>query len=118
MIIDPGGGLSIAKGAEVYGSGGAGPLAVLALWIGAVVRLDARRAGEEHMGVLAAAIRRIVASVDPNQPVSDVQPLAAIVDGETTARAVRVRVLGAFAALACPLAETTNASSPWRLPAE
>jgi hypothetical protein len=69
-----------------------------------VVKLDARRAGEEHMGVLAAAIRRIVASVDPNQPIADIQPLATIVDGETTARAVQVRVLGAFAALACLLA--------------
>jgi ABC-type antimicrobial peptide transport system permease subunit len=56
------------------------------------------------MGVLAAAIRRIVAGVDPDQPIADVQPLSAIVDGETAARAVQVRVLGAFAALACLLA--------------
>jgi predicted permease len=69
-----------------------------------IVKLDAGRASEEHMGVLAAAIRRIVANADPNQPISDIQPLAAIVDGETTARAVQVRVLGAFAALACLLA--------------
>jgi hypothetical protein len=69
-----------------------------------VVKLDPRRAGEEQMGVLAATIRWIVASVDPDQPIADIQPLAAIVDGETTARAVQVRVLGAFAALACLLA--------------
>ena len=56
------------------------------------------------MRLLAAPIRRIVASVDPNQPIADIQPLAAIVTGETTARAVQVRVLGAFAALACLLA--------------
>ena len=56
------------------------------------------------MSALVPAIRRVVASVDPNQPVADIQPLAAIVDGETTARAVQVKVLGAFAALACLLA--------------
>jgi predicted permease len=69
-----------------------------------VVKLDPRQASERHMGAVAAAVRRIVASVDPNQPIADIQPLAAIVDGETTARAVQVRVLGAFAALACLLA--------------
>jgi hypothetical protein len=69
-----------------------------------VVRLDAGQAGERHMGVLTTAIRRIVASVDPDQPIADIQPLAAIVDGETAARATQVRVLGAFAALACLLA--------------
>jgi CubicO group peptidase (beta-lactamase class C family) len=69
-----------------------------------IVKLDANRAGEEQMGMLAAAIRRIVANVDPHQPIADIQPLAAIVDGETAARATQVRVLGAFAALACLLA--------------
>jgi predicted permease len=62
------------------------------------------QATEQQMGVVAAAIRRIVSDVDPNQPIADIQPLAAIVDGETTARAVQVRVLGAFAGLACLLA--------------
>jgi ABC-type antimicrobial peptide transport system permease subunit len=56
------------------------------------------------MGVATSAIRRIIASVDPNQPIADIQPLTAIVDGETTARAVQVRVLAAFAALAGLLA--------------
>ena len=69
-----------------------------------VVKLDPAAASERHMGAVTAAVRRIVASVDPHQPIADVQPLAAIVDGETTARAVQVRVLGAFAALACLLA--------------
>jgi predicted permease len=68
-----------------------------------VVKLDPL-ASEQQMGTVAAAVRRIVASVDANQPIADIQPLAAIVDGETTARAVQVRVLGAFAALACLLA--------------
>jgi ABC-type antimicrobial peptide transport system permease subunit len=53
---------------------------------------------------LAASIRRIIAGVDSGQPISDVQPLSAIVEGETTARAVQVQVLGAFAAVACVLA--------------
>jgi hypothetical protein len=69
-----------------------------------VVKLDAGQATEEQMGALAGAIRRIVASADPDQPIADIRPLAAIVDGETAARKVQVRVLGAFAALACLLA--------------
>lgn len=68
----------------------AGPLAVLMLWIGAVVD-TATNAARVHVDIL-------------RQPIADIQPLAAIVDGETTARAVQVRVLGAFAALACLLA--------------
>ena len=69
-----------------------------------VVKLAAGPDAERQMGMLTAAIRRIVAEVDPNQPIADIQPLAAIVDGETAARAAQVRVLGAFAALACLLA--------------
>ncbi len=53
---------------------------------------------------LAAAARRIVHEVDPEQPVSSVQTLDAIVSGTTTARAVQVRVLGAFALVAFLLA--------------
>lgn len=69
-----------------------------------VVRLAAGQAGEEQMGVLAGTIRRIVAGADPNQPIADIQPLSAIVEGETAARSVQVRVLGGFAVLACLLA--------------
>ena len=69
-----------------------------------VIKLDARRVDEQQMRLLSGPIRRIVASVDPDQPIADIQPLAAIVDGETAARSVQVRVLGAFAALACLLA--------------
>jgi predicted permease len=69
-----------------------------------VIKLDAPRSGEDGMGVVATAIRKIVASVDPHQPIADIQPLAGIVEGETTARAVQVRVLAGFAALACLLA--------------
>ena len=69
-----------------------------------VVKLDPSRSGEDDMGAVATAIRKIVASVDPHQPIADIQPLAGIVEGETTARAVQVRVLVGFAALACLLA--------------
>jgi hypothetical protein len=68
-----------------------------------VIKMDPP-ASEQQMGAVASGVRRIVAGVDPNQPIADIQPLASIIDGETTARAVQVRVLGAFAALACLLA--------------
>ena len=50
------------------------------------------------------AIRGIIARADPQLPISDVQTLADIVNGETAARQVQVRVLGAFAAIAFLLA--------------
>jgi predicted permease len=69
-----------------------------------VVRLGSADLDDARAGSVTASIRRIIAGVDPGQPISDVRPLAVIVDGETTARAVQVRVLGAFAAVACLLA--------------
>jgi ABC-type antimicrobial peptide transport system permease subunit len=68
------------------------------------VKHDATRGVEDHMSALVPAIRRIVAGADPYQPIADIRPLAAIVDGETSVREVQVRVLGAFAALAWLLA--------------
>jgi putative ABC transport system permease protein len=53
---------------------------------------------------LLPAIRAIIASADPQQPISDVQPLADIVHAETAPRRVQVRVLGAFALIAFLLA--------------
>jgi ABC-type antimicrobial peptide transport system permease subunit len=53
---------------------------------------------------LVPSIRAIVARADPQQPISDVQLLSDIVDGETAPRRVQVRVLGAFAAIAFLLA--------------
>jgi putative ABC transport system permease protein len=53
---------------------------------------------------LVPSIRDIVRRADPEQPVSDVQPLAEIVNAETAPRQVQVRVLGAFAGLAFLLA--------------
>jgi hypothetical protein len=53
---------------------------------------------------LVPSIRTIVGRADPQQPVSDVQVLADIVNAETAPRKVQVRVLGAFAAMAFLLA--------------
>lgn len=69
-----------------------------------VVRLDSRHASTGDMGIITAAVRRIVANIDPTQPIADIQPLTTIVEGETTARATQVQVLGAFATLAGLLA--------------
>jgi len=69
-----------------------------------VVRFDAAQNEAAAMTALVPAIRRVIVGVDPDQPLSDVQPLGAIVEGETVARAVQVRVLGAFAVLSCLLA--------------
>jgi predicted permease len=53
---------------------------------------------------LVTAVRRVVAQVDPQQPISDVQTMAEVVREETGARTVQVRVLGAFAVAALLLA--------------
>jgi predicted permease len=53
---------------------------------------------------LAPALRRIIHEADPEQPVSDIRPLADIVDAETGARSVQLWALGAFAAVAFLLA--------------
>src|SRR5262249_9363785 len=61
------------------------------------------RAGVEPASLLPA-VRRIVHAVDPEQPISDVRTLQDVVAEETAPRAVQVRVLGAFAAIAFLLA--------------
>jgi putative ABC transport system permease protein len=53
---------------------------------------------------LLPAIRRSIQNADPEQPISDVRPLADIVEADTAPRQAQVRVLGAFAALAFLLA--------------
>jgi len=55
-------------------------------------------------GALFPAIRRIIAAADPELPISDVRLLTDVVDGETAARAVQARALGAFASIAFLLA--------------
>jgi predicted permease len=51
-------------------------------------------------GAVVARIRRAVAAVDPEQPISAVQSLEDVVSAETAPRAVQARMLGACAALA------------------
>jgi predicted permease len=53
---------------------------------------------------LVPAIRTIVRRADPQQPISDVRTLAEIVDRETASRAVQVRIVAAFGAIAFVLA--------------
>jgi predicted permease len=53
---------------------------------------------------LLPSIRSIVTAADSSLPVSDVRPLAEIVEGDTAPRSVQARVLGAFAAAALILA--------------
>jgi ABC-type antimicrobial peptide transport system permease subunit len=53
---------------------------------------------------LVPAIRAALARIDPEVPVSDVRSLQAIVEADTAARVVQVRVLGAFAVMAVLLA--------------
>jgi predicted permease len=69
-----------------------------------VVKVDEREDEAAAMARLATSIRHIVGRVDSRQPISDVRPLIDIVSAETSTRAVQVRVLGAFAGVACVLA--------------
>jgi ABC-type antimicrobial peptide transport system permease subunit len=55
-------------------------------------------------GVLAPQLRRVIAGVDPAQPVSDVQTLEAVVAADTAARRTQAAALGVFAGLAALLA--------------
>jgi predicted permease len=53
---------------------------------------------------LTGALRQIVRAADPQQPISDVQTLTDLINDQTAARAVQVRVLAAFAIVAFVLA--------------
>ena len=53
---------------------------------------------------LMAAVRAIVARADPQQPISNMRPLADVVALETAPRVVQLRVIGAFAVAAFALA--------------
>jgi predicted permease len=57
-----------------------------------------------NLQLLIPAMRRIIHNADPEQPVSDVRTLSEIVDDDTAPRAVQVRIIVAFAALALLLA--------------
>jgi putative ABC transport system permease protein len=53
---------------------------------------------------LVPAVRQIIHAADPQQPLSDVRPLTAIVEAETASRALQARVLAGFALVAFLLA--------------
>jgi len=59
-----------------------------------------RYSGTTGGGALLPAMRDIVHAADPEQPISDVQTLDAVVAGETATRRAQLRVLGALAAIA------------------
>jgi putative ABC transport system permease protein len=63
-----------------------------------VVRSDAPPA------TLVPSIRRIIQSVDRQQPISNVRTMGDIVETQTASRSIQLRVLGAFAAMALLLA--------------
>jgi predicted permease len=52
---------------------------------------------------LVAAIREIVRSADPEQPISDVRPLDAVLAGDTATRRAQLQVLGVLALVAVVL---------------
>jgi putative ABC transport system permease protein len=53
---------------------------------------------------LVPPVRAIVRQADPRQPISAIRPMSEIVAGDTASRAVQLRVLGVFAAMAILLA--------------
>ncbi len=53
---------------------------------------------------LIPAVRKIIWSADPDQPISDVQTLPELLESETTARRLQLRLLGVFTGLALLLA--------------
>jgi putative ABC transport system permease protein len=54
-------------------------------------------------GALLPAVREIVRVADPEQPISDVRAMEAVVAGETATRRAQLRVLGALTAIALVL---------------
>jgi predicted permease len=63
-----------------------------------------RELSGREMGALTTSLRAIVARADPNVPISDVRPLAEIVQSDFAFRSVQASVLRAFAIVAVVLA--------------
>ncbi len=57
-----------------------------------------RHSGQEN--ALASAVREIVHAIDPEQPISNVRPMEAVIAGETASRRGQLHVLGVFAVVA------------------
>jgi len=53
-----------------------------------------------QVGALASAVRQIVRSVDPEQPISDVRAMDDVLAGDTATRHAQLQVLGVLAAVA------------------
>ncbi|HEX5217300.1 MAG TPA: ABC transporter permease [Vicinamibacterales bacterium] len=56
------------------------------------------------MSTLEPRLREIIRRVEPELPITDLRPLADVIVADTATRAVQLRVLGAFAAIALLLA--------------
>jgi putative ABC transport system permease protein len=57
-----------------------------------------RHSGESE--ALMSAVRQIVRAADPDQPISDVRPMDAVLAGDTAPRRAQLQVLGVLAAVA------------------
>jgi putative ABC transport system permease protein len=60
--------------------------------------------GSASMAQLVPAVRRIIHEADPSLPVSNIRSMSDLVSDQTATRAVQVRVITAFAAIAFFLA--------------
>jgi predicted permease len=73
-------------------------------WFNGYIPQDLAIQTAQDPAQLAPAVRRIIASAEPQLPVTNVRPLAEIVAGETASRRAQLVVLGGFAAIAFLLA--------------
>jgi predicted permease len=73
-------------------------------WFAGYIPLDLAIRTAQEPTQIASAVRRIVASAEPDLPVTDVKPLTEIVAGETASRRAQLVVLGGFAGIAFLLA--------------
>jgi predicted permease len=61
-----------------------------------------RTAGDPML--LASQVRRVISSIDPEQPISKIQTIAQVIDTEVTGRNTQLTLVAVFAALALVLA--------------
>jgi predicted permease len=74
-------------------------------WLAGYIPQDlAVRTSQSDPTQIASAVRRIIASAEPDLPVTNLRPLSEIVAGETTSRRAQLIVLGGFAGIAFLLA--------------
>ena len=63
-----------------------------------------RMSDDRQASALTSAVRAVIANADPELPIADVRPLATVVETDLASRSAQVRVLAAFAGVACLLA--------------